>query len=279
MILNYLQFQKLSNIRETSGSAVVLGSSPSVRCFNFEKFDGIRIGVGDMPWRAPEFGPYDYWVCANTQYPLPWLEPHARSMNKSNTKNLVLSTVAFSELKYLEAGKTIERLNKRTSIQGIILYDHIHNRGQLCTPLRGCCYVYKNYCSDETIQQLLNHRSGNTKDSYSGIWGVAFHGLALAIILGANPIYVAGIDLPARRADYKYINPRKLMLCKSQPRIFTALNRKRESLFSQNSIWHDRQAVIAELQILVQIASIRGITIINTSPTSVLNEVIGVRSA
>ncbi len=277
------RLQGLDELNKTPGSAVVIGSAPSVRLFNFNDFDGLRIGVGDMPWRAPEFGPYDYWICANTQYPLPWIKSHARSIQKSNTKNLVLGTVAFAELDYSKANKAIkliEQLNMNVNLPDVFLYDQRHHLGQLCNPKRGCCFAYETCGVSETIQELLKRRSATVEGDYSGSASVAFHGIALAMILGASPIYIAGIDFPKLRRDYRYIHPRKLMFCKSQPRVLTALNRKRESLFVRNSLWHELEdAIIADIQILVQIAGKLGISIVNTSPTSLLNGIIGVRSA
>ena len=280
MVLNNVRLRSLHELSQTTGSAVVIGSAPSSRLFNFEDFDGLRIGVGDMPWRAPEFGPYDYWVCANTQYPLPWIKSHARSIQRSNTKNLVIGTVAFAELDYLEASESMEKLKTHANLPDVYIYDQRHHRGQLCNPPRGCCFAYETCGISETIQELLKRRSVSVEGIYSGAGGVAFHGLALAIILGANPIYIAGIDFPTQRRDYRYIHPRKLMFCKSQPRLLTALNRKRESLFVQNSIWHElEEVIIADVQILVQLAFDQGISIVNTSPTSLLNKVVGVNSA
>jgi hypothetical protein len=60
-----------------SKPGLVLGSAPTVRRVRSMKFDGVRIGVGDMPWRAPEFGPYDYWVTANQHFELSSLETYS----------------------------------------------------------------------------------------------------------------------------------------------------------------------------------------------------------
>ena len=276
---NDLRFKGLGELDNTSGTAVLIGSAPSVRYFDFKNFDGLRIGIGDMPWRAPEFGPYDYWVCANSQYPLPWIKSHAKSIQKSNTKNLILGTVAFAELDYSETDKAIKQLKRQNNLPAISIYDQRHHHGQLCTPLRGCCFAYQICEIGETIQEMLGNGTENREDRYSGTSSVAFHGLALAIASGSDPIYIAGIDFPTRRRDYRYIHHNKLMLCKSQPRILTALNRKRESLFTRNSIWFDlEEENISDLQVLVKIASNLGISIVNTSPTSLLTKIVGIRS-
>ena len=273
------RINQLSELENTPRTAVLIGSAPSVRYFDFKNFNGLRIGIGDMPWRAPEFGPYDYWVCANSQYPLPWINSHAKSIQKTNVKNLIISTVAFSELDHSEVEKAIKHLKEQSNLPDISIFDQRHHNGQLCTPLRGCCFAYQICEISETIQEMLGNGLGNLEDQYSGTSSVAFHGLALAIASGSSPIYIAGIDFPTRRRDYRYIHPKKLMFCKSQPRILTALNRKRESLFTRNSLWFDlKEAVISDIEVLVKIANSRGISIVNTSPTSLLSEIVGIHS-
>ena len=64
--LSKLHEQALNRREEIPG--IVMGTAPSLKRLKGKVFDGIRIGVGDAPWRAPELGPFDYWVCSNSCY-------------------------------------------------------------------------------------------------------------------------------------------------------------------------------------------------------------------
>jgi hypothetical protein len=181
--------------------ALVMGSSPTVEVVSNFPFDGIRIGVGDMPVRAPEFGPYDYWVCANSYYPLPWNKKHQRDIENAGAKTLIAS---MSVLHSNDPDKVkFEGLREIFGSNYHILYEQRHFNQLPCDPRNICCDISAKFELGRTIQELLGHTSQNPSPAYSEGATVALHGYALAVLLRANPIYIAGVDLPTTTKSYR----------------------------------------------------------------------------
>lgn len=181
--------------------ALVIGSSPTVKVVSNFPFDGIRIGVGDIPVRAPEFGPYDYWVCANSYYPLPWNRKHQGDIDSSGARTLIASISAIhsndpDKIKFDALGE-IFRSNSH------ILYEQRHFHQLPCNPRKICCDISEKFDLGNSIQELLGHLVKSEDPVYSEGATVALHGYALAVLLGANPIYIAGVDLPTTTKDYR----------------------------------------------------------------------------
>ncbi len=180
--------------------ALVMGSSPTVKVLSNFPFDGIRIGVGDMPIRAPEFGPYDYWVCANSYYPLPWNRKHRKDIIGSGARTLIASMSVLhskepDEVKFKALGEIIKSSSN-------ILYEQRHFHEIPCNPRKLCCEVSAKFELGKTIQELLGSLAQGDEPAYSEGATVALHGYALAVLLGANPIYIAGVDLPPTSKQY-----------------------------------------------------------------------------
>jgi hypothetical protein len=181
--------------------ALVMGSSPTVKSISRFPFNGIKIGVGDMPVRAPELGPYDYWVCANTYYPLIWDQRHFKDIVNSGATTLIATmSVQHSKASEREKLNAFSQLNDGESI---VLYDQRHFLGQSCNPPQLCCKIYQEFSLSNSIQELLSQLAGRHEPTYSEGATVAVHGYALAVLLGANPIYIAGVDLPATSKAYR----------------------------------------------------------------------------
>lgn len=191
----------LANYNYANQPALILGSSPTVKVIKRFAFDGIRIGLGDMPVRAKEFGPYDFWVCANTYYPLPWDKRHRKDIENSGARTLIASMSAIhskdsDELK-LNALKEIFKSNSD------VLYEQRHFDQFLCNPQDICCDVSARFRLGKPIQELLGQLVQSSKPTYSEGATVALHGYALAVLLRANPIYIAGVDLPTTTKNYR----------------------------------------------------------------------------
>lgn len=181
--------------------ALVMGSSPTVKVVCNFPFDGIRIGVGDMPVRAPEFGPYDYWVCANTYYPLPWNKKHLKDIENSGARTLIAS---MSPLHSTEADSSkIEALENFFKSDFNVLYEQTHFHKATCDPHGICCAVSARFELGKPIQELLGSLISSENPVYSEGATVALHGYALAVLLRANPIYIAGVDLPTTTKSYR----------------------------------------------------------------------------
>lgn len=189
--------------------ALVMGSAPSVSLVSKMDIDAIKIGVGDLPWRAPRLGPYDYWVTANSYYPLPWKKSHLKDIKKTNAK-LLLSTTSVVNVPEEHIFKTLIDLKHIVDDEKIIIYDQRHSNNALCNPLRNCCELQNFFSVGPTIQEILNSRVNLNTPGYSEGSTSALHGFALAILLKCNPIYLVGIELPKLASKYKHYNNLKI---------------------------------------------------------------------
>lgn len=181
--------------------ALVMGSSPTVKLVSNFSFDGIRIGVGDMPVRAPEFGPYDYWVCANTYYPLPWIKKHRKDMRNSGARTLIASMCTLHS-KERDSTK-LDALEEFFESDFNVLYEQRHFHNSKCSTQEICCVVSRRFDLGKPIQELLGNLVFSDDPAYSEGATVGLHGYALAVLLEANPIYIAGIDLPTTTKTYR----------------------------------------------------------------------------
>ena len=181
--------------------ALVMGSSPTVKVVSNFPFDGIRIGVGDMPVRAPEFGPYDYWVCANSYYPLPWNKKHRKDIEDSGARTLIAS---MSPLHSTDPERAkFDALEEFFESDFNVLYEQRHFHNATCNPQEICCDVSRRFELGKPIQELLGYLVLSENPVYSEGATVGLHGYALAVLLGANPIYISGIDLPTTTKKYR----------------------------------------------------------------------------
>lgn len=275
------QVGSLSDCSAIVGPALVMGASPSLKNFGCASFKGTKIGVGDVPWRAPELGPFNYWVCANTQFPLPWIRRHASAIKKADARTMVYATVMFAGMSKKRAEQAIEKIGSSAKLPRSIVYDQRHLGGQFCSPLQACCFSSAKAQVGPPIQERLHNRVPNHSE-YVGAHSVAFHALALAILLGAHPIFVAGVDFPERASDYKYIHNHRVPPLKTrreelryrlQRHHSWRVSDNRESVFARY-----RNEMLQDLKILAGSAQALGSQIINTSEKSLLREVLEIRS-
>ncbi len=252
-------------------SALVMGSAPSVKILKLNNYTGIRIGVGDMPWRAPNFGPYDYWVTANTYYPLPWVKKHLRHILKSGSK-VLLSSASVANYPH-SAKDLINDLGSNGNFNSLIFYDHQHiNPHTKNFSSLDCCLFREQLVRDEPIQIQLSRLVGKSGAAYSAGSTVALHGFALAVLLSSNPIYIAGVELPSKQSEYKafrnFKRPDEILLRKFW-RIF-----KQNFHFGNQEItdWPEsvRGQILDDFQAIADVAHSLGTEIFCLSPTSPL---------
>lgn len=258
-------------LHRQSEPAIVMGSAPSVKILKRINFSGIRIGVGDMPWRAPKFGPYEYWVTANTYYPLPWVKKHLRDILRSGSKVLLSSG---SVANYPQSVKNlISDLGSNKEFSSLIFYDHQHIAPHSKDFLNsGCCLFRERLVMDEPIQIQLSKLVGKSEAAYGSGSTVALHGFALAVLLRSNPIYIAGVELPTKQSAYKAIRnfkrPDEILLRK----LWRIL--KQNFHFGNQEIvdWPERvrEEILDDFQAIANVAHSVGIGIFCLSSTSPL---------
>ena len=268
----------ISDLPAISGSALVMGTAPSLLRHDFRSFRGTIFAVGDLPVRAPNLAPYDYWVTANSYYPLPWLRRHRRSMSAANYGHLVFASSAMSPISTFTAPRFCDRLGDLPVGQSMVVYDQRHHDGP-CSPEAGCCVMSRLLVKDRPIQEQLEKVTGV---SYSGSHSVVFHAIALALLLGAKTVYIAGVDLPFERSNYTYALPEvRLPLGTRRQWLRWRIYELSESLASrvkgrerqQSMFAFGRSEIMNDLESLGVAAQRLGSRLVNLSPTSTLCQV------
>lgn len=250
--------------------ALVMGSSPTVKMVSNFPFDGIRIGVGDMPVRAPEFGPYDFWVCANSYYPLPWNRKHRKDIDDSSARTLIASMSVLHSNEPDEA--KFEALAEIFKSDSNILYEQRHFYELPCSPRKLCCEVSGKFELGQTIQEFLGQLIQQPNPAYSEGATVALHGYALAVLLRANPIYIAGVDLPTTTKSHRSYRhwfrpheslPRKVI------RLFRDWRDSGEKLSDFGNAGLDN--ILMDFRLISEVAHSLNLTTISLSEKSSLN--------
>lgn len=197
--------ESLSGCPDVVGPAIVMESSPSLLDFDCASFPGVKIGVGDVPWHAPELCPFDYWVCANTQFPLPWIRRHVSAIKAADARTMVYATSMFGGMRARSVRRALRGISGANNLPPALFYDQRHRGGVYCRPVDGCCIASQELHVGPPIQQLLQEQSPHLPQ-YSGSSSVVFHGIALALLLGANPIVIAGVTLPMEARQYSHFH-------------------------------------------------------------------------
>jgi hypothetical protein len=262
----------LEEYKHVNRPALVLGSSPTVKIVDQFTFDGIRIGVGDMPVRAKEFGPYDFWVCANSYYPLPWNKKHRKDIENSGARTLIASMAALHSN---DSNVTkLESLKEFFESTFHVLYEQRHFHHMACNSRKICCQVSSEFELGKSIQELLGRVMLKEAPAYSEGATVALHGYALAVLLRANPIYVAGVDLPVTTKNYRsYRN--SFLPHENLARKIARLGRE---FLDSGKILSDfgnagMENILKDFRLIAEIANSLGITTYSLSKESSLNEI------
>lgn len=175
---------------------LILGSSPQMMNFNFNKFNGKIISVGDSYLRIPKKINIDYWVVSNNEFPIPEIEEHLEIINSINDTKLLFSDTAAYNLLFKK-----DELIWRDKIKiRYHHYDERHFKNKECNPRSYCCDIL-NKDNKNTIQEiLLNHFNENFDFKKSGT--CAEHGLTFALLMGFKRIFIQGIDIPEEPKEY-----------------------------------------------------------------------------
>jgi hypothetical protein len=150
----------------------------------------------------------DFWVIASSVMTIDFM--YERFNSKPNTTVLYADTADVSEKDYADRMLSVN----------YIPYDQRHFGGMNCTdlisselsllggydPANKCCkHIIQ---GRKTIQERLMNFTGYERHYGTGD-SVAVHMLALAVLLGLNPIYICGVDLDYSKGyvDEKTTNP------------------------------------------------------------------------
>ena len=180
---------------------LLIGSAPSVRQLKDFKVNAIRIGIGDMPWREPKFGPYNFWVASNGYYPLPQNRKHASQIAR-HCENFLFSGSCLQRSVNVE--NDIGKIIKYQKNSNYIAFDDRHFSNLFCLPMNQCCHFSKHFGTTPTIQETIFEKASLDSNRIATSATVATYGLSLAILLGLNPIFISGIELPRTLKSYKW---------------------------------------------------------------------------
>jgi len=259
-------------------AAHIFGSAPTVKNSLSIKEKCLKIAVGDMPWRAPEFGPYDYWLTANSYFPIPWRKKDLRIINKNKGVTFINSTcvdnIKNNEqlFEVLEKLRVIQKDNNR-----VIFYDQMHFEDKPCNlnNPRPCCMFYKYFNLESTIQEVFSKKF-NVEIPYR-LGHQTLSAIALALMLNVKTIYISGVELPSTYKEYRWyknwkfpINDIKLRLIITAQQYLPFYNIKGTE-FSGLA----RKEVLNGFSNLGIIAQKLNVKIYTTSTTSPLNDLPG----
>lgn len=277
--------------REKGRPCLVAGTAPSAVDFPYDRFDGVYVTCGDGPLRFRDIFQPNYWVNANNEFPIP--EEHLDIINGFPRTAFIFSdSVAYSrrrmDLSFLRDNLRVDWL----------AYDQRHFGGRPCNDKSLlCCELLRQYPGRITLQEFLQKKF-STPGHYSAGSTTALHALAVAILLGCDPIYLQGIELPRKAADYTHKTDRltdllelkafggRILNVVSRPSRWLSAGRRAVEL---GSMWvssriaggqpspfnDDLPSILSDFQYLADLANANGIRLYNLSRTSTLKEIRG----
>lgn len=257
---------------------LILGGAPSIKDIDYKNFDGIIIAMGDVPIRLKGECNVDYWITASNVFPKPDVDYDVINQFK-NTTFLFSHSAAFK----------IDYSVLKTKLKlPWFEYDQRHFSGRPCNKQIDYRFDFEHkldcceYIGKTTIQEYLQEKY-KTTDHYSTASTVAIHGLALAIILGCEDIYIAGVDLPLNQKDYNYFGndsllkllrgtgPKKGIIKYNIKQFFIVLFKiNRKSVF-----YDDMPTILKDFEYLTNICISNDINLYNLSKNSSLNKIHG----
>lgn len=170
---------------------LIIGPGPTMSEFPYKEFNGSIISIGDSAIRGKDLFTPDFWICSNSHFPVPEIDYHLKIINNFKDTTFLF---AETELYGLLWNKSQEFLNKNLKVDWI-LFDERHFQGKNCYPKKKCCDLIASKNGVYTIQELVSKLYSNNKIAKRG--GSVFeYALCLSLILGCNPIYIQGVDLP-----------------------------------------------------------------------------------
>ncbi len=181
---------------------IIVSPGPKLKHFNFKKFKGKILCIGDSILRGRNIFNADFWVCANNEFPNPNIHWHLRIINKFKRTFFVFSDTALYDLVWQ---KSNYYLKKKLKVNWLA-YDDRHIKKRKCYPENKCCNlisIEKNK-NNLTIQEYVS-RMYNEKQICKPFGStVAEKALAFSLILGCNPIILHGVDLPEKIIHHNY---------------------------------------------------------------------------
>jgi hypothetical protein len=259
-------------------AAHIFGSAPTVKNSVSVKEKCLKIAVGDMPWRAPEFGPYDYWLTANSYFPLPWRKKDLKIINKHKGITFINSTCVASIKNNEELSEILEALKEiKNNNNKVIYYDQKHFKNKLCNRINPlpCCVFYKYFDLESTIQEMFS-RKFNIGIPYTSGHQV-LSAIALALMMNIKSIYISGVEFPSTYREYRWyknwkfpINDLKLRLIIAAQQYLPFYNKKATD-FSGLA----RNEILDGFSRLGKAAQQANVKIYTTSKSSPLNKLPG----
>ena len=262
--------------RDKGKKCLILGGAPSIMEIDYENFNGIIISMGDIPLRLQRDCQIDYWVNANSIFPIPDVD--YEKINKIKNTTLL---IAHSVTRKLNYSVIREQLNVPW-----FEYDQRHFGGRTCdnqidsrihlTEKQDCCAQIGNV----TIQEFLQRKYKATGHYSSGAT-VAIHALSLAIILGCKKIYVGGVEIPIYAKDYNYFGlPSITGILKSEDGAWVINRHTIKIFFSvlfnlkiKSEFYPDVSEILTDFEYLNNICLDNNIELFNVSAKSNLNKI------
>ena len=274
-----MNLHELIEKHDYSGSnypAHIYGSAPSVSVVKNMDVQGLKIAVGDMPWRGKDLGPFDFWITNNTYFPIPWKSRDYTVVKSSTT--LISTACVNGPDGFSDLNNVVIRLKEMITKNEIILYDAQHFKS-FKNPCSGqsCCEVYERFQVGLTIQEELSKKFKISGPAYV-IGHATVNAIALAILFNCNPIFVHGVELPEFERDYKYYKG----WYKISPLGYkTSMGYLKKKMVSQSKKYktdfsgETRRQLLLDFEAVGKIASLEGIDLFYTSKNSPLNKLIG----
>ena len=200
------------NKRKRKGAAEIFGSAPTVKIAKNMKKTSTKFAVGDMPWRAPELGPFDFWVTNNTYFPLPWRKKDLKKLIKSESKVFISSSSVNNLSKDEKIEDVLDTLKELQDNYEFIYYDTNHFSDSEKNHMdENCCKFTLKFNTGKPIQMRLSEFLGKSGKSYD-IGHATINAIALALMLSFKEIYIHGVELPEKMGNYKYYKNWKFVM-------------------------------------------------------------------
>ncbi len=266
------------NTFKDPAAAQIYASGPSVIIAKHLNLEGLKIAVGDMPWRASNLGPYDYWVTNNTYFPLLWKKKHLKIVDKVKSKTFI-STACVSNVSNKDELKCIiSCLKKIRKSKPVIFYNthHFTDFQSQCTN-QPCNTLINEFSPGPTLQELLANKFNLSERGYE-MGHATLNAIAIALLLNCNPIYIHGVELPASTRKYKhYRNLTRIIKVGFKMKVIIFFERVIPVLADKPSDFsgEGRRQLLDDFRRVGEIAIKARVQLYSTSESSPLNDILG----
>lgn len=271
--------------REKGRPCLIAGMAPNIVNFPFTQFDGVIITVGDGPFRLSKYFTPNYWVSANTTFPIP--EIHGDMINSlKKTVFIFADSVAYCYRNFNKSSYSHLQIPWFN-------YDQRHFSNQKCPEYivkkntTRCCRLLELFPKRGTLQEFIQvhfHRTNH----YSTASTVAIHAFAFALLMGCNPIFIHGVEIPKYQKDYIYPKNKKADKIKMKPDFSGPLPLRYLKIFKylvkssflmklfirkKSFFYKDIPEIISDFSYLADIAHDNGVQVYRLSKTTTLRKV------